>query len=107
MRKVVDELHQAGRVGFGVVGIGVLVQMLLGRGTESDLDEAQKAIDRLANVRADEDWAVRDIWILRLRALLARARADETAYRDYRDRYRTMAKSLKFDGHIAWADAMS
>ena len=72
MRKVVDELHQTGRVGFGVVGIGILVQMLLGRGSESDLEEAQKAIDRVANMRADEDWAVRDIWILRLRALLAR-----------------------------------
>jgi hypothetical protein len=31
----------------------------------------------------------------------------ETAYGDYRNRYRTVAKSLKFDGHIARVDAMS
>ena len=42
--------------------------------------------------------AQRDIWLLRLRALLARARGDEVAYRDYRDRYRETATSLGFDG---------
>ena len=36
-----------------------------------------------------------EIWLLRLRALLARAHGDEAAYRDYRDRYRD-------DGDIAW-----
>ena len=34
---------------------------------------------------------IRDIWLLRMRALLARAHGDDTAYRDYRDRYRAMA----------------
>ncbi|HXO50676.1 MAG TPA: hypothetical protein VN888_06530 [Mycobacterium sp.] len=43
---------------------------------------------------------------MRLRALLARARGDEDAYRDYRDRYRDMARTLGFEGHIAWAEAM-
>jgi adenylate cyclase len=41
-----------------------------------------------------------------MRASEARARADELAYRDYRDRYREMANSLGFEGHIAWAEAM-
>ena len=45
--------------------------------------------------------------MLHLRALLARARADETTYRNYRDRYRDMAKSLGFEGHHAWAEAMT
>ena len=49
---------------------------------------------------------IRDIWLLRLRALLAHAHGDDTAYRDYRDRYRAMARSLGFEGHIAWAEAM-
>jgi hypothetical protein len=31
---------------------------------------------------------------------------DENVYRDYRDRYRVMATSLGFEGHIAWAEAM-
>ena len=47
-----------------------------------------------------------EITLLRLRALLARAHGDETAYRDYRDRYRTMATSLGFEGHMQWAEAM-
>ena len=41
-----------------------------------------------------------------MRALLARAHGDMTGYRDYRDRYRDMATSLGFEGHIAWAEAM-
>jgi hypothetical protein len=49
---------------------------------------------------------MRDIWRLRLRALLAQAHGDETAYRDYRDRYRAMARSLGFEGHLEWAEAM-
>jgi hypothetical protein len=49
---------------------------------------------------------VRDIWLLRLRVLLARARGDEVAYRDDRDRYCTMATSLGFEGHMKWAEAM-
>ena len=40
-------------------------------------------------------------------ALLAQACGDEAAYRDYGDRYREMARSLGFEGHIAWAEAMT
>ena len=49
---------------------------------------------------------IREIWLLRMRAMLARARGDEAAYRDYRDRYRDMARSLGFEGHMNWAEAM-
>ena len=49
--------------------------------------------------------AAREITLLRLRALLARARGDDVAYRDLVTRYRAMAESLDFDGHIAWAEA--
>ena len=106
MRQAVDELHQAGRPFYGVWGTGVLVETLVERGAEGDLAEAQQAIDRLANLSADERWAVRDITLLRLRALLARARGDDAAYRDVVGRYRTMAESLGFEGHIDWAQAM-
>jgi hypothetical protein len=47
---------------------------------------------------ADEDLAVRDIWLLRLRSLLAKAHGDETAYRNHRDRYGDMATSLGLRG---------
>jgi adenylate cyclase len=41
-----------------------------------------------------------------MRALMAQTRGDDTGYREYRDRYRAMATSLGFEGHIAWAEAM-
>jgi hypothetical protein len=49
---------------------------------------------------------VNEITLLRLRALLAHANQDNTSYPHYRDRYRKMATSLGFEGHIAWAEAM-
>ena len=38
--------------------------------------------------------------------MLARAHGDEAAYRGYRDRYRALATSLGFKGHMQWAEAM-
>ena len=105
MRQAVDELHQAGRLGYGVWGTGVLVETLLDRGTEGDLAEAQEAIDWLANLRADDGSAMREITLLRLRALLAGARR-RRCLPGLRDRYRAMAESLGFEGHIDWAEAM-
>ena len=106
MRQAADEMHQAGRLGFGVCGTGVLVETLLERGTQGDLAEAEEAIDRLANLTADDGSAMREITLLRLRALLTRVRGDNVAYRDLVSRYRAMAESLGFEGHIAWAEAM-
>ena len=67
--------------------------------------EAEAAIARLAALPADGS-VVREVWLLRLRALLARAGGDAATYEDFRDRYRDMATSLGFEGHIAWAEAM-
>ena len=69
--------------------------------------EAEAAVERLAAAPAEEGLVIRDIWLLRLQALLARAQGDETSYRDYRDRYSDMAKTLGFEGHITWAEAMT
>jgi hypothetical protein len=60
----------------------------------------------MAAAPTDDGLVIRDIWLLRLRALLARARGDAVAYADFRDRYRAMARTLDFEGHIAWAEAM-
>jgi len=75
-------------------------------GSDDDVAEAEAAIERFAAAPADEGLVIRDIWLLRLRALLARARGDIAAYTDLRDRYRDMAKTLGFEGHIEWAEAM-
>jgi len=107
MRAAVDHLVRQGQLlQWGIPAIGVLVETLLDRGADDDVAEAEAAIERLADAPADEGLAMRDIWLLRLRALLSRARGDEAAYRVYRDRYRAMATSLGFEGHIAWAEAM-
>jgi hypothetical protein len=107
MRQAVDELHQAGQLFYGVWGTGVLVETLLECCGEGDLAEARETIDRLANVRGDQGSAILEITLVRLRALLAGARGDDVAYRDLVERYRAMAESLGFDGHIAWAAAMT
>jgi len=107
MRKAVDELHQAGGFAYGLWGNGVLAETLLERGADGDLAEAQEAIDRLTGLRADQDSAICEITLLRLRALLARARGDDAAHRDLVNCYRAMAESLGFEGHIAWAKAMT
>jgi hypothetical protein len=107
MRTTADHLFRQGHLlAWGIPATGVLVETLLDRGAEGDVSEAEAAIERLAAAPTDEGLVVRDIWLLRLRALLARARSDEMGYRDYRDRYRAMAESLGFEGHIAWAEAM-
>jgi hypothetical protein len=107
MRRAVDELRHAENLFYGVWGTGVLVEALLERGAQGDLAEAQEAIDWLANLVADDGSAMREIALLRSRTLLARVRGDDVAYRDLASRYRAMAKSLGFEGHIGWAEAMA
>jgi hypothetical protein len=85
---------------------GVLVETLLDRGADGDVAEAEAAIERVAAAPAEEGLVIRDIWLLRLRALLARAHGDATAYAQLRDRYRDMARTFGFEGHIEWSEAM-
>ena len=107
MRAALDDLFREGQLLlWGIPATGVLVETLLDRGTDADVAEAEAAIERLAVAPADEGLVIRDIWLLRLRALMARARGDAAAYADFRDRYRDMARTLGFEGHIAWAEAM-
>ena len=106
MRRGVRDLRKAGRLGAAVHGTRLLVETLLERGTASDVREADDAIDWLAK-RADHGSAILDITLLRLRALLSRAHGDEYAYRDLSTRYRAMAESLGFQGHIDSAEAMT
>jgi adenylate cyclase len=85
----------------------VLVESLLARGADGDLQAAQAAIDRLAGVPTDPGLVLHELPLLRLRALLARAHGDEAGYLEFRDRYRKMATELGFEGHIAIAEAMT
>ena len=99
MRAAADDLVREGQLlQWGIPATGVLVETLLDRGTESDVAEAEAAVERLATAPADEALVIRDIWLLRLRALLARAHSNESGYRDCRDRYRAMTTSLGLRG---------
>ena len=106
MRAAIDDLFRAGQLLYCIAATGFLVETLLERGAGDDVAEAEAAIDRLAAVPDDDGLVMREVWLLRMRALLARAHGDEAAYRDYRDRYRAMATSLGFEGHMKWAEAM-
>ena len=105
MRDAANKLFETGQLALCVAASGILVETLLERGTQPDVCEAEVAIERLAETVVD-DVPGREVWLLRLRALLARAHGDEAEYRDYRDRHRDMARTLGFEGHIAWAEAM-
>ncbi|MGO9509280.1 MAG: AAA family ATPase [Mycobacterium sp.] len=107
LRTAADHLFREGQLLlWGPPATDVLVEALLDRGCDGDVAEAQAAIERLAAAQTDPGFVTRDIWLLRLRALLARALGDDDAYRDYRDRYRDMARSFGFEGHVDWAEAM-
>ena len=107
IRAEVDRLVREGLLlGWGIGATSALVEILLDRGADADVTEAAAAITRLADASADDGPVIRDIWLLRLRALLARAHDDTAGYVDFRDRYREMATSLGFEGHIDWAEAM-
>ena len=107
MRAAVDHLFREGRLlVWSVAATGVLVETLLECGTDGDVAEAEAAITRLADAPADDGLVLRDIWLLRLQALLARAHGDAAAYAHLRDRYRDMATSLGYEGHTKWVEAM-
>ncbi|MDT5017968.1 MAG: hypothetical protein QOD39_4128, partial [Mycobacterium sp.] len=106
LRTSVDHIFAQGQASYGIAATWFLVETLLDGDTAGDVAEAERAIDRLTQLPADQPWVVRDVWLLRTRALLAQARGDEAGYRDLRDRYREMATSLGFEGHMQWGAAM-
>lgn len=106
MRASIDRLVREGQLlAWGIPATGVVVETLLELGTESEVAEAEAAIERLAGAPTEQRSVVRDVLLLRLRALLARAHGDAASYAHFRDCYRDMARTLGFEGHIAWAEA--
>ncbi len=104
MSAAIDQMAREGQLlSWGMPATGLLVETLLDRGTEADVAEAEAAIERLGAAPGGDGLAIHDIWLLRLRGLLARARGDDIAHRDYAGRYLTMAESLGLEGHIAMA----
>jgi hypothetical protein len=88
------------------LAVTVLVESLLCRGGEADDEEVDEAIDGLAAYAAKTNLVVYPLLVVKLRALIVRARGDVAAYQDLVERYRSQAESLGFDGHISMAAAM-
>ena len=106
MRTALEVLVERGQFAWAVAASAAFVGTLLGRGGERDLVEAEELIDRVATTPLEMASECLDVFVLRMRALLADARGEVDVYRDYRDRYRALATSLGFAGHMQWADSM-
>jgi hypothetical protein len=106
LREAVNDLFHSGQLVHCEAATGALVETLLDRGADADISEARAVIERLVATPADDGLVIREIWLLLPRALMARSHDDHSSYRDYRDRYRDMATSLGFEGHMKWAEAM-
>jgi hypothetical protein len=70
------------------------------------MDKADRVIQRLAT-GPDEALMYREVWLLRMRALVARARGEEIRFSELAQRYRVLATSLGFEGHMAMVAAMT
>jgi class 3 adenylate cyclase len=101
-----DEAYDSGLLSYCPWGTDMLVKALLEVGTEKDIQDAGVALDRLSAVPQLDGSVFRDLILLRLWALVARARGDEAGFRDFATRYRDMAVSLGFAGHMAIAESM-
>ena len=104
LRAAVDDLFEAGQFAWCIPPTGMFVETLLTRGGEADLQEAQTAIERFA-ASPNGEMVDREIYLLRLRALLAGARGDEAGYRDFLQQHRAMATRLGRLGHMAMSDS--
>ena len=105
-RNVLDEYYAVGdMIGRGPA-TALLVELLLRRRVNGDLETAEAAVDRLAAVPTEPGFVLHELQLLMLSALLARAHDDDKPYQDLVVRYRKIAKSLGFEGHIAIANSM-
>jgi adenylate cyclase len=104
--RVLNAQFEAGTMMFRGPATTALVEILLARDGPGDVEAAQRAIDRLADVPTEPGFVLHDIPVLRLRALLARARGDESGYRQFLQDFRARAREVEFEGYVAQADAM-
>jgi class 3 adenylate cyclase len=104
-RVIADQFESGAGLDLGTATT-VLVESLLDRGCASDLDEARDAVAALAG-RTDACFAMHELPLLRMQALLASAQGDGERYRSLADRYLAKAQALQFDGHLAIARSMT
>ena len=101
-RAAIDDMFERGAMFLRGVATTILVESLLDRGADGDLQQAQAAIERLADVAVDPGFVLHEIPLLRLRALVSRARGDEAGWREFMDRYRAQAAAAGFEARDCW-----
>lgn len=106
LRDIVEIQFGSGQWLGRAVAASALVEQLVARGSDRDLDEAVKVIDRLETFSAEPGFVVFDIIVQRWRAVVAGASGD-VAHKELVDRYGRSANSLGFEGHMAWAREMA
>ena len=87
------------------VATKVLVESLLARGADGDLQEAHAAIDRLASVPREPGLVLRELPLLWLRSRMAQVHGDHAASRQFMQDYRAKAAAADFEPLVAAADA--
>ena len=98
-----DDMFDRGAMFLRGVATTVLVEALLERGADGDLQEAQAVIDRLAAVPTDPGFVLHELPLLRLRALVARKQGDAVGHRGLMRRYRAEAEAADFAPPVdAW-----
>jgi class 3 adenylate cyclase len=104
-RAAIDDMFDRGAMFLRGVATTVLVEALLERGIDGDLQEAQAAIDRLAAVPTEPGFVLHELPCLRLRALVARKQGDDAGCRELMQRYRAKAAAAGFGPLVDAVDA--
>ncbi|WP_241519247.1 ATP-binding protein [Mycobacterium paraense] len=106
-RRAVESEYRSGEMVYRGLAACVLVEALLARSVPGDLAEAQAVIDELAAVPTDPGFVLNEISLHRMRALLARASAQQLSWAKAIAEYRALADAHGFEGHVAAAKALA
>ena len=102
-RSVLDNDYETCEMTWLWLATTVLVESLLDRSADDDLQKAQAAIDRLAVSSLDPDCLLNALTVLRLRALVARAHGDASAHRELMAPFHARAAAAGFEPLVAGA----
>ena len=92
--------HRRGSIMWNIPATAALVEVLLTRRLDRDLAEADAVIQKWTTMTCELGVTLHEVWSLRMRAQLARARNEESSYQELRQRYRRKADQLGFEGHM-------